>query len=324
MSSTNSQDSNEIEYVRGNLNGNSTQDKLALQFKLDINALAKESTNTKREYEQFKNALKKASRINVPKPKIYKEIFKDSTMSSPFPSHIKSKSKSRQRMAINESVSNRPLRKNEVHGPILYIHHSNNHKMSQQLDQRQAYVPKYDQVNYQTFQPCKLVKKQDFGTKSPNYQQSSIKYSQNINRINNYNLMAIQNCNNAQNLNYKPYFSNHLFPTSKYSNVHDKEGLIRTKPNYNYHINRQNCFLQPKIVRKHNLIGVEVVDPNAYVKQHESELTNRSQLSNLDITKWLDSNKKLPHVLPCNARLVSNNSQPFNTHLKNVFAYELP
>ena len=134
--------------------------------------------------------------------------------------------------------------------------------------------------------------------------------------------MPIYDCN----LNYRPNFSNRPFPSSKvkyYNN--DRIGLIRAMPtNYNAQtfllpnnpIISQRNVLPPKLVRRHNFIGVEVVGPNAYMRQHESELINSSQMPNLEITKWFNSNKKLPQCLPYNARLVSKNSQPFNTRLR--------
>ena len=77
MSSSNTQDSSGIEYVTGNLNGNSTQDQLALKFNSDLNALVKS------EYELFKDTFRKASLI-VSGPK-KTEKLKNCKMSSPLP-----------------------------------------------------------------------------------------------------------------------------------------------------------------------------------------------------------------------------------------------
>jgi hypothetical protein len=248
MSSCNSQDS--IEYVKGNLNANSSH--FTLHFDSDIKALcqAKECSNTK-------SACKNGFLMNVPKSDIYKEILNHC---------IKSKSNSGRHMALNEYV--------------------NNFKGN--------------------FKPSLLGKIQNFSTKS-----SSLHVNKLVSKSKNAVLPQKTNFYNRQsgikyssNFKLEPNFSSpssYHFPTSKvkhYSNEHDK--VTRIIPEYDAKFlnpNDKRNYLQPKIVRKHNLIGVEVVDPSTYMRQHESVLMNSSQLPNLDITKWFDSRKIIYFLL---------------------------
>jgi len=59
----------------------------------------------------------------------------------------------------------------------------------------------------------------------------------------------------------------------------------------------------PQIKRNYNFIGVENIDPNKYLAKYGRELVNSYELSDLEITKWANSN-----VLPYNLRLASKNA----------------
>jgi hypothetical protein len=117
-------------------------------------------------------------------------------------------------------------------------------------------------------------------------QQSYNKYTPNINpmALNNFNYRSTFN----KPIDYNMYNKRTLIPQAQVQFLYN---------------NSQRNVLQPQTVRKHNFIGVEVVDPKKYIRKHESELINNSQLPNLDITKWVELNKN--DILPSNARLVS-------------------
>jgi len=54
-------------------------------------------------------------------------------------------------------------------------------------------------------------------------------------------------------------------------------------------LGQSNLISIPKIERKYNFLGVEIIDPNKYIAEYESELFNSSDLSELEITQWANS-----------------------------------
>lgn len=128
----------------------------------------------------------------------------------------------------------------------------------------------------------------------------------------NYHNMGIL----LQNHQQDPYafqkqanlFNNNLNP-----NI-DNRFLSNQNP-YNYQSVFQpllptlNVMNVPRIERNYNFLGIVQRDPNEYIKEYGSDLINKSNLPDLEITKWAQKNIIFPH----NLKLVSKH------HRKNFY-----
>ena len=320
-----------IEYINGNLNGDKTTDSLENHFAMHINNLKEENL----ERLPYLNNCLTSDNDGIKSTLRFNQEVKSLMNSTPINNEYKN-------LLRKATLPKKP----QVKEPIRNIYSREINALSHSPKEAQNRKGK---LNLGTnFKPTinTIQSKFSKSRSGPNLNQQERNPP-----LNNHYNMGHSNSNHHHHHHQEPYpfysqdkllnsksrlqnrsFKSFLPPQENVQNKYIFLGVEETDPNkyrepYAFYsqdklLNSKSrlenrsfkSFLPPQenVQNKYIFLGVEETDPNKYREKYGPELINTSKFSNLNITKWAQTN----NILPPNLRLAKKNQK---IHVNSLF-----